>query len=144
MHQWKTFQLFFKKGKEKHHSLQSRGNGSGYTTLGDQWQKLSSSSALYSLHVRAAEALTAGLHHLQARPQESAHLDHLTWWQRGTLRDRCHSDTRSLCSRTVEPRPAQPHGAAERNNATLYWIIWINNLTQAAEKAAFTKDKAWR
>lgn len=101
---------------------------------GDDCQHISNhSSFLYSVHVRAYGAPTAGLQNLGA-PPPGQHI--WTIW---------HSDNRELQGHIsqqhekclFEHSRAKDHtasrGCGERNSVKLYWIIWINNQRLAAE-----------
>lgn len=118
------------KGKGKCHLLQSRGgtfwphssrlsvtktkemNVSIFQTTATIISYDTDSSFLYSAHVRASRAPTAGLQNLRASPPVSTFgpSDNVTT---GNLGDRFHNDTGSVCLSTVKPRTAQPHRAAE-------------------------------
>lgn len=83
----------------------------------DECQHISKhSSSLWLVCARAGGDLTAGLQHLRASPPVSTFRpsDTVT-----TGDPRGRSDMGSVCSSAVEPRTAQPHGAAERGAVSL-------------------------
>lgn len=129
--------VLFKKAKERGTTYcRAQAVRSGHTAAssqGDEYQHISKhSSSLYSVHVRADGAPTAGLQNMRVSPPVSTFgpSDTVTT---GSPRGQTVHQQRSVCVCVCECR--------ERSPVTLYWIIY--NQTQAAENGAFTEDKAW-
>lgn len=139
------FPAVFQKVKGKCHLLQSRGSTFWpHSSRQSMTKTMRWMSAYFQSTVVFCIQFTWWQMELQLqdcktceRAPWSAYLDHLTQWQQRT------SGTQEVCVWAQRSQGAS-QGCGERSGVTLHRIIWINNQTQAAEKAASTEDKAWR
>ena len=106
------------------------------------WKLWRSNCFLYSVYVSADWPRSQ----VQKPPHRSASQHIWTIWHTDNRQPQGHisqEHKKCVCSSGAKGHNASP-GCSERGGVTFYWLIYINNRTQTAEKAASIETKAWR